>query len=134
MIRGVDTNVLIYALDSGAGWKHERAVEVVEKILKSPENYRISAQVLAETLYVAKRKNPSATPLAQLLILSLSKRVPIVYYTHAEVLQASGSPKRYFWDRLLAYTYLNNGVEVIVTEDGRPYRGVLRVENPFKEP
>ncbi len=134
MIRGVDTNVLVYALDNRAGWKHERAVEIVERILKNPEGYLVAGQVLAETLYVVKRKNPSATPLAQLLILSLSKRIPIVSYTHAEVLQASASPKRYYWDRLLAYTYLNNGAEVIVTEDERPYKGILKVENPFKEP
>ena len=49
------------------------------------------------------------------------------------MVRASGSPRRYFWDRLLAYTYLNNGAEAIITEDEEPYKQILRVENPFKK-
>ena len=94
----------------------------------------ISSQVLAETLYVMKRKTPELLQETVRLIHLLAQTIKVVSYTHTEVLQASTSPKRYFWDRLLAYTYLNNGVEVIITEDEKPYKDILKVENPFKEP
>ena len=129
---GLDTNILVYAIDNRAGKKHDIAVELIEHILKHPQRYMISSQVLAETLYVTKRKHPPATPLAQTLIYTLAKRLHIVHYTHLEVLQAAQSPTRYFWDRLLAYTYLNNGANTIITEDEKPYKGILKIENPFK--
>ena len=63
----------------------------------------------------------------------LSRSLEVVSYTHTEVLQAAGSPARYFWDRLLAYTYRNNGVEAILSEDEKPYKDIIKVENPFKK-
>ena len=132
MLAGLDTNVLVYVLDSGAGWKHEKAVAIIEHVVKQPKSYIVSSQVLAETLYVVKRKYPPALPLAQALVYMITRRVPTVYYTNLEVLQASQSPPRYFWDRLLAYTYLNNGADTIITEDEKPYKGLINVENPFK--
>ena len=50
---GLDTNVLVYSPDSEAGWKHERAVGVIEEALKSPGGYIVSSQVLAKTIYIA---------------------------------------------------------------------------------
>ena len=132
MRRGLDTNILIYALDSEAGEKHNIAVGIVEDMLKNPEDYTVAAQVLAETLYVVKRKRVGEH-LATRLVLAIVQRVPIVSYTSVEVLQSLNSPARHFWDRLLAYTYRNNGVEVIVSEDEKPYKEIIRVENPFKK-
>jgi len=134
MLTGLDTNILIYAIDNKAGGKHEKAVEVIEQALKHPAEYIISSQVLAETIYVVKRKYPAATPLAQTLAYTFTRILRVVHYTHLEVLQASQSPPRYFWDRLLAYTYLNNGADTIITEDERPYKGILKTINPFKQP
>ncbi len=124
MLTGIDTNILIYAIDNKAGEKHEKAVEVIEQVLKHPREYIISSQVLAETIYVVKRKYPAATPLAQTLAYTLTRILRVVHYTHLEVLQASQSPLRYLWDRLLAYTYLNNGFGIHLSEDEKPYKGV----------
>ncbi|BAA80588.1 hypothetical protein APE_1588 [Aeropyrum pernix K1] len=132
MPAGLDTNILIYAMDNKAGEKHEKAVEVIEQALKHPTEYIVSSQVLAETIYAVKRKYPAATPLAQTLAYTLTRTLRVVHYTHLEVLQASQSPPRYFWDRLLAYTYLNNGADRIITEDEKPYRGILKTIDPFR--
>ena len=78
------------------------------------------------------RKAPEVLEETIRLIQLLTRTLRVVHYTHLEVLQASSSPPRHFWDRLLAYTYLNNGAEEIVTEDEKPYKGVLRTLNPFK--
>ena len=65
------------------------------------------------------------------LVELLSRTLKVANYAPSEILQASSTPLRYYWDRLLAYTYRNNGVEEIVTEDEKPCRGILRVTNPF---
>ncbi len=132
MRRGLDTNILVYALDSEAGEKHDIAVEIVEHMLRNPKDYIVAAQVLAETLYVVKRKR-AGEHLATRLILTIAQRVPIISYTSVEVLQSLNSPARHFWDRLLAYTYRNNGVEAILSEDEKPYKDIIKVENPFKK-
>jgi len=42
MLIGIDTNILIYAIDSRAGPKHEKAVQLIEQILKNPRYHVIS--------------------------------------------------------------------------------------------
>ena len=132
MPKGLDTNILVYAIDNKAGWKHGKAVEIVEEILRNPKEYIISSQVLAETLYVVKKKYPPATPLALILVYTLARKLRVVHYTHVEVLQASTSPKRYYWDRILAHTYANNGADTIITEDQKPYKPIIKTQNPFQ--
>ena len=63
------------------------------------------------------------------LVELLSRTLKVVNYTPSEILQASNAPPRYYWDRILAYTYRSNGVEEIMTEDEKPYRGILKVTN-----
>ena len=48
MRRGLDTNILVYALYSEAGKKHDIAVGIVEDMLRNPEDYTVAAQVLAQ--------------------------------------------------------------------------------------
>ena len=122
-MRGLDTSVLVYALAGQDEHKSSRAADILRSVIEEPENYMISSQVLVETLYVVKRKAPELLEEAVRLVQLLAQTIKVVYYTHAEVLQASASPKRYFWDGLLAYTYLNNGAEAIISEDEKPYKG-----------
>jgi len=80
---------------------------------------------------VVSRKTPEVREEAVRLVELLSRMLKVVNYASSEILHASSAPPRYYWDRLLAYTYRNNGVEEIVTEDEKPYRRILRVTNPF---
>ena len=132
MVKGLDTNILVYAL-AGEEEKRGTAEEILRGVIEDPGGYRIAAQVLAELIYVISRKAPEVLEEAVNLAKLLSRSLEVVSYTYIEVLQALGSPARYFWDRLLAYTYRNNGVEVIVSEDEKPYKGIIGVENPFKK-
>ena len=131
-MKGLDTNILVYAL-AGEEEKRRTAEEILRDVIEDPGSYRIAAQVLAEMVYIISRKAPEVLDEAVSLARLLSRRLEIVSYTYTEVLQAAGSPARYFWDRLLAYTYRNNGVEVIGSEDEKPYKEIIRVENPFKK-
>jgi len=75
MPAGLDTNILIYAIDNKAGWKHNKAVEVIENVLKHPKDHVISSQIIAEALfYVVKRRYPAATPLIQALTYALTRK------------------------------------------------------------
>jgi len=129
---GLDTNVLVYAIDTEAREKHRSAVRIVRDVFSSPEKYLVSSQVLAELLYVAKRKR-QAVPLATKLVVALIQSVRVISYGPLEVVQALTTPRRYFWDRLLAYTYLNHGAAAVITEDEKPYKGITDTINPFKE-
>ena len=130
-MKGLDTNILVYAL-AGEEEKRRTAEEILREVIENPGSYRVSAQVLAELIYVISRKAPEVLEEAVSMAKLLSRSLEVVSYTHVQVLQTAGSPVRYFWDRLLAYTYKNNGVEVIVSEDEKPYKDIIRVENPFK--
>ena len=132
MVKGLDTIILVYALAGQDEAKSIRAGEVLKSVIEDPENYLVSSQVLAKTIYVVKRKAPELLEEAVRLVQLLSVTVRAVGYGFVEVLQASGSPARYFWDRLLAYTYANNGAEAIITEDEKPYKGIIKTINPFK--
>ena len=95
MRRGLDTNVLVYALDSEAGRKHDIAVKIVEHMLHNPNEYAVSAQVLAEMIYVVKRKRVGED-LATRLTIAVIDRVPLLTYTGTEIIQALQAPRRYF--------------------------------------
>ncbi|MEB3861613.1 MAG: PIN domain-containing protein [Desulfurococcales archaeon] len=131
-MKGLDTNILVYAL-AGEEEKRRTAEEILRDVIEDPGSYRIAAQVLAEMVYVISRKAPEVLEEAISMANLLSRVLEVLSYTHTEVLQAAGSPARYFWDRLLAYTYRNNGVDVILSEDEKPYKEIIRVENPFKK-
>ena len=75
----VDTNVLVYAYDRGAGSKHERALSLVEKLWKEG-NGILSTQVLQE-FYVnvrRKAKKPVSIEQARSLIADYLSWNPVV--------------------------------------------------------
>ena len=65
----VDTNILVYAYDRGAGMKHEQALQVVEELWISG-NGVLSTQVLQEFYVNVRRKaqNPISYKQARELI------------------------------------------------------------------
>ncbi|BES82802.1 PIN domain-containing protein [Pyrodictium abyssi] len=96
---GLDTNILVYALDSLAGEKHSIAVDIMEDMLLNPDKYAISIQNFSELVYVVKRKLPSQLGLAIELIEAIAAAgVRILYYTPAEVIQAARYPRKRFWE------------------------------------
>ena len=134
--RFVDTNILVYAHDAGAGAKHERARAVVAA-LWSDRSGVVSTQVLQEVLVNIRRK--AARPLAARAARELIEDYlswHVVVNSGSSILEAMAIEERYrisFWDALVVQAAQVAGVEVLLSEDlshGQKY-GTVRVMNPL---
>lgn len=134
----VDTNVLVYAHDRGAGEKNARARELVERLWRERTGV-VSTQVLQE-LYVNVRRKASApisAPEARALVEDYLAW-PLVVNDGATILQAVAIEERFglsFWDALVVASAQEAGVEVLWSEDlndGQAYGSVV-VRNPFRD-
>ncbi len=132
----VDTNVLVYAYDRGAGSRHERAQSLLEKLWKEG-NGILSTQVLQE-FYVnvrRKAKRPVSIEQARSLISDYLSWDPIVN-DGATMLEAIDVEQRYqlsFWDSLIVAAAQKGGASVLFSEDfnqGQKFGSVV-IQNPF---
>jgi len=132
----VDTNILVYAYDRGAGLKHERALQTVEELWVSG-NGVLSTQVLQEFYVNVRRKaqNPISHKQARELINDYISWNPIVNDA-ALVLEAIDMENRYklsFWDSMIVVAAQKSGASVLCSEgfnDGQKF-GTVQVQNPF---
>ena len=132
----VDTNVLIYAHDTSAGAKRDRAVWLLEELWESRSGC-LSVQVFQEFYVNITRKvaHPLESSTAAQILADLS-----VWRVHApdvgDVLAAIGIQRRYgiaFWDAMILQSAARLGCETVWSEDlnsDQVYDGV-RVANPF---
>ena len=132
----VDTNILVYAYDRGAGVKHERALKLVEALWQDGSG-AISTQVLQEFYVNVRRKaqQPISPQEARSLIGDYLTWEPIVNDGDAvlEAIDAEGRYKLSFWDALVVVAAQKSGASIIYSEDfnhGQQF-GSVRVENPF---
>jgi len=132
----VDTNVLVYAHDRRAGFKHERARQLVERLWDSGQGV-LSTQVLQELCINLRGKvNP---PLPVDVIRGLIQDYmswQIVVNTPTSIIQALDIEVRYetsFWDALILQAAESSGAAVVYSEDlsaGQKY-GPVQVINPL---
>lgn len=134
----IDTNVLIYAHDSTAGDKHERARRILEDLWESRTGF-LSVQVLQEFFVNVTRKipKPLSASEAKEVIADLSRwRVHVPGAD--DVLGAIGVHLKTsisFWDAMFVRSAAEMGCDVLYSEDlndGQRYAGVL-VKNPFRD-
>ncbi len=132
----VDTNILMYAHDSSAGVKHERARVLLEELWRNRSGV-VSTQVLQELCVNLRRK--AARPLdakAVRAIVTDYKAWEVVTHSADSILEALEIEERYpisFLDALIVQAADASGAEVLYSEDlshGQAYRGV-RVVNPL---
>jgi predicted nucleic acid-binding protein len=135
----VDTNILLYAHDSSAGVKGDRARALVAQLWESREGC-LSVQVLQEFFVNVTRKiaKPLDAETAKEVVADLSR-----WHMHVpaadDVLGAIGIHQRTgisFWDAMIVRSAAEMGCTVLFSEDlnaGQDYSGV-RVENPLKPP
>jgi predicted nucleic acid-binding protein len=130
----IDTNILIYAHDGGAGGKHRRAVELMTRLFEEVSG-ALSVQVLSEFYTVATRKLGMKSQAAEDVIRDLrgwTTHSP----GHADVLKACSLHRRYkiaWWDALIVNSAIELGCPVLWSEDlanGQRY-GSVTVRNPF---
>jgi predicted nucleic acid-binding protein len=130
----IDTNILIYAHDGGAGAKHQRAVELMTRLFEEVSG-ALSVQVLSEFYSAATRKLGMKSQAAEDVIRDLrgwTTHSP----GHADVLKACSLHRRYkiaWWDALIVNSAIELGCPVLWSEDlanGQRY-GSVTVRNPF---
>ncbi len=132
----VDTNILVYAHDRGAGEKHRMARSVVERLWRDRSG-ALSTQVLQE-LYVNVRRK-AAAPISveearRLIEDYLSWEV--VINDGPSMLRAMEIEARYaisYWDALIIQAAEQCGAEVLYSEDlshGQRY-GSVEVVDPL---
>lgn len=132
----VDTNILIYAHDTSAGLKHQRARALVEDLWNSGRGV-VSTQVLQELCINLRRKVSPPLPIEDLRLLIRDYLTwEVVSNGPASVLRALDIEERYqtsFWDALIIQAAENSGAGVVYSEDlpaGQHY-GETQVVNPL---
>ena len=131
----VDTNVWVYAVDTGEPTKRARAVEVLGPA--EDKDYVISAQVLGEfyTTVTGKLRNAVSGGEADAYIERM-KQLPVVPIDATLVGTAIAGSRAWgvsYWDALIVAAAQAGGCSVIISEDltdGAMY-GSVRVMNPF---
>lgn len=131
----IDTNVLIYAHDGGAGRKHTQAVELLSRLFDEAAG-GLSIQVLSEFYSAATRKLGIKSSEAEEVIRDLGGWT-IHRPGHADLLRAAQLHRRHkiaWWDALILNSAIELECSVLWTEDladGQRY-GSLTVRNPFR--
>lgn len=133
----VDSNVLVYAHDRGAGERHEIARELVVQLWRDRAGI-VSTQVLQETYVNLRRKaaNPLGPGEARELV-SDYLAWHVVVNDGASVIAAIDLEERYrisFWDALIVAAANAAGADVLLSEDlshGQRY-GSVTVRDPFR--
>ncbi|MGD0199215.1 MAG: PIN domain-containing protein [Bryobacteraceae bacterium] len=130
----VDTNVLVYAHDGGAGGKHERSVELLSRLFEDGAG-ALSIQVLAEFYAAATKKLAMSSQEAEEVLADLGSWT-IHRPGHEDLLLAARLQRRYriaWWDALVVNSAIELGCRVLWSEDladGQRY-GAVTVRNPF---
>jgi predicted nucleic acid-binding protein len=133
----VDTDILMYAHDTSAGAKHERAKALLAELWRDRTG-AVSTQVLQELAVNLRRKagRPlDAKATREIVADYLTWRVVVnVGDSILEALDLEAQHQMSFWDALVLHAAQASGAEILYSEDlsdGQAY-GSVRVVNPFK--
>ena len=134
----LDTNVVVYSLDSSQPVKQETAQRIVADAL-TRQSAVVSFQVVQETLQVVRHKFRVALKDADVREVLAHVLVPLWRVQPSEALYAKAldvqSRHRFgFYDSLVVAAALQAGCRRLLTEDlqhGQRIEG-LRIENPFR--
>jgi predicted nucleic acid-binding protein len=133
-----DTNILVYAYDTSAGGKRDRAKQLLERLWDS-ENGAVSIQILQELFVSLTRKvvRPLSRNDARTIVADMATW-QVVIPTVDDVLAAIDGTARWkisFWDAMVLVTASRADATVLWSEDlsdGQTYDGVV-ARNPFRD-
>ncbi len=132
----VDTNILMYAHDTAAGEKHDRANALVQELWRTRSGV-ISTQVLQELCVNLRRKAGRPLDLRTTReIVTDYLAWEVVVNGGESILEALEIENRYgvtFWDALVIHAAESSGASVLYSEDlsdGQTY-GSVRILNPL---
>ena len=132
----IDTNILIYSIDTDAGPKQEVASALVDRLADT--DCVLTLQALAEFFHAVTRKNRMPIEDAAAMIKDWMELFPVAV-ADGRVLRGAMRLKEQesfsFWDAMLVETARAAGATRLLTEDMQDGRllGALRIENPFKD-
>lgn len=133
----VDTNILMYAHDTSAGVKHERAKALVEEMWRDRTGV-VSTQVLQElSVNLRKKARRPLDAKATRDIVADYLAWQVIVNGGDSILEAIDLESRYqisFWDALVVHAAQLSGADVLYSEDlsdGQTY-GTVRVINPLR--
>ncbi len=131
----IDTNILVYAHDRDAGWKHQIARDCVKELWLSKCYPAISVQVLQE-LFVNLRRLGLSVEEARAIAHDYAVW-RVADNTLALCLRAIDEVNRWqvsYWDGLILAAARAMGVDTLWTEDLNEHQdyGGIRVLNPLK--
>lgn len=132
----VDTNILVYAYDRGAGPKHDRSLNLLQTLWEHGQG-ALSTQVLQEFYVNVRRKavKPMTAKQARSLVADYLTWNPVVNDGVA-MLEAIDLEQRYklsFWDSMIVVAAMKSGAAILCSEDfshGQKF-GTVEVVNPF---
>lgn len=136
----IDTNILVYAFDTGSGRKHAVAKDLIARAWKHEAAYAVSTQNLAEFSVVVREKVahpvPSEDTRQFLSLIMRSRDWAVLDYQGKTIIRAHeirDEHRIHFWDALLVATMEENAVRTIITEDTH-FQKVpwITVQNPFE--
>jgi predicted nucleic acid-binding protein len=130
----LDTNLLVYSVDTTAGVRHQLAIEIVDRAAEC--DCCLTLQALSEFYAVVTRKGMVRPAEAAAQAEDWLVAFPVAAVSTAAVRVALGDAaagRASYWDALLLATAREAGCTVILTEDmadGVNLAGVL-MHNPF---
>jgi predicted nucleic acid-binding protein len=133
----VDTNLLMYAHDTSAGDKHERAKALLEELWRDRTGV-VSTQVLQElSVNLRKKVRRPLDAKATRDIVADYLTWQVIVNGGDSILEAIDLESRYqiaFWDALVVQAAQVSGAEILYSEDlsDGQTSGTVRVVNPLR--
>ena len=130
----LDTNLLVYAIDSAAGARHDAAGQIIQHAVRL--DCWLTLQAVCEFYTAVTRKGLVQPPDATAQAADWLNLFPCAAASEAAVRTAladAATGRASYWDALLVATAGEAGCRVILTEDladGADLSGV-RIRNPF---
>jgi predicted nucleic acid-binding protein len=130
----IDTNIVVYAHEGGAGAKHRKAVDLMTRLFED-QTGALSIQVLTEFYVTATKKLGMKSEEAEEVIADLGSWT-IHRPGHRDVLRACRIHRQHkvsWWDALIINSAFELGCDVLWSEDlaiGQKY-DAMTVRNPF---
>jgi predicted nucleic acid-binding protein len=136
----IDSNVLLYQLDTGDRRKHAIAERIVSEAV-AHESACISFQVVQECLNTVLRKAEVRLDITAArawldAVLARLYRVPATLDLYRRALQVQERYRFAFYDSLIVAAALEAGCKRLLSEDlqhGQRIEKTLAIENPFRK-
>lgn len=130
----LDSNLLVYAVDLDAGWRHAASVQIVQRAAR--RDCWLALQAISEFYSVVTRKGyaspAAAASTANDWLQIFPSALPTIRAVRAALDDAVVGRASY-WDALLVATAAEAGCAVILTEDlaSGSRLGGVEIHNPF---